>query len=560
MPAISASRFWPLRAAASAARIPPVTGSEAPQRLPTAAKANIAALAILAGALIVHLWPEWTGDPDLSHGFLVPVACVLLLQFSRRTDGRGALRGRTSASLAACLGSAALAGFWVSGLFAANLDWSSALVDFTLAGSFALLLCAAIAAFADGRVALVPFNWASVAAAVIWALSSPIPPGTYTRLTLELQLWVSQSVMRTLDFMGIAAHREGNIIELARGSVGIEEACSGVRSLISCVFAGVLFSAALVRRPWPRVVLIALSAPLALAMNFIRSLFLTLLVNRGVKVEGAWHDTTGYAVLVVTAALLAGIALALDRPEAPANGRAPAPGREPVPGSGRPGALAPQVILSCVLALSGATLAYFAANTRAAPRTPGAVPDLLAILPEAAPGWSVQTDQDLHRFSGTLRTDYLAQRGYARPGAGGGELIILYLAYWPQGRASVGLVESHTPDACWPGSGWVAKDVPDPRVVLDVGGHALPMGQHRLFVNEGYPQHVWFWHLYGGRSIEIRDPYSVGALLRLALRYGFRQEGDQMFVRVSSNRPWNEISGEPLVADFFGRMRGLGLY
>ena len=70
---------------------------------------------------------------------------------------------------------------------------------------------------------------------------------------------------------------------------------------------------------------------------------------------------------------------------------------------------------------------------------------------------------------------------------------------------------------------------------------------------------MWFWHLYDGRAIEIGDPFSLRAHLAIALRFGFRNSGEQLFIRVSSNRPWDEISREPLVAEFFERARQLGL-
>jgi len=114
--------------------------------------------------------------------------------------------------------------------------------------------------------------------------------------------------MRTLDLLGIAAHRQGNIIELARGTVGIEEACSGVRSLISCTVAGLFLSAVLVRKPWHRALVIALSPAIGLAMNFLRSLLLTLLANSGVSIEGRWHDITGSSIIVGTTLLVAALA------------------------------------------------------------------------------------------------------------------------------------------------------------------------------------------------------------------------------------------------------------
>ncbi len=534
---------------------PRVTGSVAPRRLPIPAKLNLAALAVLAGALVYHLWPEWVHDPDLSHGFLMPVICAMLLHMSRRPAAGDTLAPGSATVLSTVLGAAALASLWTAGLLAVTLDWASPVVDFALACSFSFLACAALAAFADRRVALVGFTWTSFVAAALWPLCAPLPPGTYTRLTVGLQLWVTGSVMRTLGVLGIAAHRQGNIIELAHGTVGVEEACSGVRSLVSCVFAAILFSAALTRKPWARALLIALAAPLALAMNVVRSLLLTLLVNGGVRVEGTWHDATGYAILAVTAALLAWLAIALDRGQAPEN---PAGRAAPAPGPRK--SLRPQAALGLTLLVGLATLALFITSTRSSGTRASPVPDLLALLPAEAAGWDVSTTPDLYRFAGTLRTDHLAQRTYTRTDARGPERVILYVAYWSEGQASVGLVGSHTPDACWPGAGWVSTDIPDPRTELRVGGRTLPEAQHRLFTAEGYPQHVWFWQLYDGRIVEVGDPRSVPSLIRIALRYGFRKGGRQAFVRVSSDRPWAEIAQEPFVGTFLDRARVLGLY
>jgi exosortase len=532
-----------------------VTGTEVPHRLPIPAKVNLAVLAVLAGALVVHLWPEWTHDPDLSHGVLMPVICAALLYLGRRPAARDTLSGRTAALLTAGLGAGALAGLWLAGLFAVTLDWTSPVVDFTLTCSFALLGIAALSAFSSRRLSLVAFNWTTLCAAALWPLCAPFPPGTYARLTLALQLWVSSSVMRTLDMLGIAAHRQGNIIELARGTVGIEEACSGVRSLISCVFAGILLSAVVTRRPWARAIVIALSAPLALAMNYLRSLLLTLLVNGGVRVEGAWHDATGYAVLLATAAILFGVAAALDKAGAPE-----VPQAKGAPETGSRGSARSTGILGTVLLLGAATLVLFVRDTTAAAPIGRPVPDLLAILPSEAAGWHVEETPDLYQFAGILRTDHLAQRTYRRKDPAGMEQVTIYVAYWSEGQASVGLVGSHTPDACWPGAGWVAAAVPDPIVALEVGGRTLPAAQHRLFVDEGYPQQVWYWQMYEGRTVDVGNPKSVRALIGIALRYGFRKGGSQAFVRISCNRSWADISREPFVSEFVERARVLGLY
>ena len=81
-----------------------------------------------------------------------------------------------------------------------------------------------------------------------------------------------------------------------------------------------------------------------------------------------------------------------------------------------------------------------------------------------------------------------------------------------------------------------------------------------MFRNEnGFIQHVWFWHIFDGRVIDHRDPYSLSALLRSAVQYGFQRQGSQYFVRISSNRPWNEIAGEPLLREILANLEHVGL-
>ena len=537
-------------------------------RLPFAVMLSVALLTALVVALIGLLWPHWVNNPDLSHGLFMPVIFLLLLRESRAGTFRFLPGGAGPNAALAALLLAGLLALAAGGLYAASLGWSHDLVAFTLTGALVLLLAAGLLVFSRDTVRFVPFNWSAVVALALWLLCAPIPPGTYTRLTLGLQLMVTENVLRALHLLGIAAVRHGNILELSSASVGIEEACSGVRSLISCVFAGLFFSASLVRRPWSRVLLIALSAPLALAMNFVRSLTLTLLANSGVHIAGLWHDVTGFAVLAVTAALLAGLALLLERKAGAPSGTG-LPTRE-IDITGRETratdrslridrpepvewALTGSLIVAVVLVV------VFFVNTRPALRRDAPVPNLASILPVRVEGWTVETAADLYQFSDTLHTDHLVQRTYSRTTDRGPEQITVYLAYWRPGQASVSLVASHTPDACWPGSGWDAIPVPDPRVQLAVGDRRLPEAEARSFRSGDFPQNVWFWHLYDGRPITQQSTDSPAALLRLALRYGFRHDGDQLFVRVSSNRPWSDIAREPMLDTIFARLQSVGL-
>ena len=187
------------------------------------------------------------------------------------------------------------------------------------------------------------------------------------------------------------------------------------------------------------------------------------------------------------------------------------------------------------------------------------LPTFSQAFPQAAAGWKVETNTDVNRFASVLRTDYLAQRTYLRATPAGPEQITLYLAYWPPGGRLGRLCRLAHARCLLAGAGWVAAAVADPRADLEVAGRPLPPAQHRLFSNGGYPQNVWYWQLDDGRVVDVGSTRSVGALLGIALRFGFRKGGAQLFIRVSSNRAWQDISGEPLIADFLGRARALGL-
>lgn len=527
--------------------------SNALARITPLGRGVLVGLACAILGLSLRLWPEWRHNPDLSHGMLMPLLFLLLLRESRIGTPRFVRETIFQRLGCIVLLIGALLALVAAGLYAAALDWSHALVSLMLTTSVVLMLGAALLAFAGESVQLVPCNWSALVAIGGWLLAAPIPPGTYNRITLNLQLWVSENVLETLHVFGIAAIRHGNIIELARATVGVEEACSGIRSLVSCIFAGLFFSATLVRRPWARAAIVGLAPLLALVMNFLRSLTLTLLANHGIDISGAWHDATGFAVLGITAALLGVLAVLLERGDVAAT---PAPPESPLPVPAR----TPGLQRALALGLTGATalVVVFVLNTRPSPRRDTAVPDLFALLPQAAAGWLVRST-NLYEFSGTLQTNDLAQRSYINPTRATPTEIIIYVAYWRAGQAPVSLVASHTPDACWPGSGWVRVNSNVTRVPLKLEERTLPPAEYRVFVADEKPEHVWFWHLYDGRPISYRDPYSPAELLRIAWRFGFRHDGDQLFVRVSSNRPWSEISREPLIDQFFARMRALGL-
>ena len=517
---------------------------------------SAAILLLLATGLIVLLWPQWTHNPELSHGLFMPILWLLLLhEGTTRGTQRYLPDSAWNTAAVAVLGAAALGFLTLGGLYAVALDWTHSIASTAPTAAFVCLGLASLLVFSRRSLKLVPFNWTTVLAFGLWLLSAPLPPGTYERISLHLQLGVTHAVIVALHLLGAPAVQHGNVIELAHTAVGVEEACSGIRSLISCLFAGTFFSACLVRRPFARLLLIALAGPLAVVMNFIRSLILTILANDGVQIQAFWHDATGYAILAVTALILAGLAFSLS------HGGDTVPATEPPTAAGqRPGPAIALLVGLLSLVLTAAV--FLAAWTRPTGPLPAKPPVLANLVPPAtdAPGWTVTTEPGLERFAPILQTKTLLQRDYVRKDTDGPTLITLYVAYWAPGQSTPSQVAIHTPDGCWPGAGWVKIPEKVDRASLPVDGRTLAPAEYRVFTHDnGAPEYVWYWHLYDGRPIEQLDPYAIRGLLTMALRYGFHRGGEQLFVRVSSNRPWAHIEHEPLIRTFFDRLKAQGL-
>jgi exosortase len=500
---------------------------------------------------VVFMTPEWWKNPDLSHGLATPLLSLLALHEARtRGSARYLPVSATTTGLTLFLLIAALSILTFSGLVAAALAWSNALVSFLLATALTTLLGAGLTVAAQTSLRWIPFNWPAVVSCLVWWMSAPIPPGTYSRLSIALQMGVTRTVIASLHLLGIPAQQVGNVIQLSATRVGVEDACSGVRSLVSCLVAALFISATLVHRPWARVALLILAAPVAIAMNFVRSLVLTLSAARGYAIDGALHDLSGYAVLVVTASLLGGFALLAGGSKA----------KDPRPPFASAGVRSSGLLRTYAAFVGAAVVivAGFAIATRPAPHTSARIPDLDGLLPAEISGWRVETSTDLYRFSSTLRTKHLAQRTYLKDTPTGPLQVTVYLAYWLPGQAPVSLVSSHTPDACWPGAGWLASPDLAQRAIL-TQPREVPPAQYRRFDQGELSQHVWFWHLYRGTLVTDVDPFSPVKMVQVVLRYGIRSQGEQAFVRISSNRSWSVLEAEPLVTELLTELRALGL-
>jgi len=489
--------------------------------------------ASLAGVCVLLL-PHWQSSPELVHGFLMPVALLFLLRAAaRERDESPQPVLRRAGAITASLSILAMLSAAVGLLYALSFGWSHALAVTPLVLSFSCLGLLLLLGMASRG--LLSAGWPGFCGATLWLLCSPIPPGTYMRLSVSLQLAVTSCVMQALELLGIPAVRHGNVIELVRGNVGVEEACSGIRSLITCLFAALLLSAALRMSRPRRLLLVAIAPLLAWGLNLLRSLSLALLTASEGPPSEAWHDGLGYGTLGLATLILLWLAFRLEQP-AETNGKgqdSDAPETTPLPGW----LVLSSLIPACLL------VSFVLLYSRRQPAADSTAPALEQWISPQADGWEVRNGSLSEEALRVLRTTRLLQREYLRVDPAGGIDLVLYAAWWEAGAASASDVALHTPEVCWPGAGWTELALPASGAV---GSPAL--AEHRRFRHEsGQVQDVWYWHLDGDRPIRGLNPYKPSQLLGNALQHGLSAPRPQLFVRISSNRPWSEIrDSEPV--------------
>ena len=140
------------------------------------------------------------------------------------------------------------------------------------------------------------------------------PDFIFQALTLRLQLLASRLGADALEALGYSVLREGNILEMVGIKLSVEEACSGIRSLVAIVFMCVLYNYFFVDKKSMRIWILALAIPIAILGNAVR------IVATGIAgqynhdwVSGATHEAFGYVSVIVAALGCIGVHLALLR-------------------------------------------------------------------------------------------------------------------------------------------------------------------------------------------------------------------------------------------------------
>lgn len=142
--------------------------------------------------------------------------------------------------------------------------------------------------------------------------------------------------------------------------------------------------------------------------------------------------------------------------------------------------------------------------------------------------------------------------------------VSVYVAWWEAGRMSPRLVAAHTPDVCWPGNGWLRDTAAE--AGLSALGEKLRAkgfsdGELRVFLMQNKPEYVAFWHKVGDEMLSYGTGFAPPwwAWLDEMRRGGLNLRKEQLFVRISSDRPLQDILDKPELEPLRRALLNLGL-
>lgn len=444
---------------------------------------------VLWCALLAALWlpvvyllgAQWTFYEQYHYGWAVPFACVFFA-WRRARLLPAPENGRRSAGAVFLLCVAGLVYWFSRVLQEANPLWRAASYGLAIsAGAITLLFLY----FAGGE------RWVKrlLFPAAFLLISVPWPTRLEGALIQALTRLDTSVVVEILGFFGIPALMHGDVIELTHGAVGVEEACSGIRSLqatlMITLFFGEFFQFNLKRRT----MLLAGGTFLAVILNVCRTFFLAWVAARfGDAVMEKWHDPAGvfaFACFVATWLLALFLRGQAKPKEQGMNTRETSAGGLWSGGIPYLSRMAITVIV-CVAFIEISTEAWFRAHEKR-----GQSVKWSARWPEENPSYQsqpVSADvREIMRFDESAEADWTDANGRDWKG--------FYFRWFPAttvyGRMKVALAKRHTPDVCLQAHGWRLRSELAARTVPVGQGLNLPFRRF-MFEQDGQTLYVFF--------------------------------------------------------------------
>jgi exosortase len=268
------------------------------------------AVALVGGLVVLLYWDVvpgmayiWWTDDAYSHGLLIPPLAAYVAWLNRdrilavpaSPDSRGLLLA------------AAGCGIHILGRLGAEFFLTRVSLVIILAGII-------LTYWGVGRLQQTAFSL------VLLATMVPIPAIIYNKLAAPLQLFASWVASNTLEMMGVPIFRDGNVMHLSNISLGVAEACSGLRSISSLTVLALVLGYFICSSLPIRLLLFFLAFPVAIGVNVLRIVITAMFAREDPALaEGFFHSFSGWAVFLVGFGLMYLLATILARFEPPKN-------------------------------------------------------------------------------------------------------------------------------------------------------------------------------------------------------------------------------------------------
>jgi exosortase len=285
---------------------------------PVAFALSVLFLAALWFGLCRELSGEWSVNEQYNYGWFVPFFALYLFWLRWQDRPTPEVRSQKlevrSRLVAAFIGIPALFLLLPVRLFEiATPEWrplgwihAASVATLTL-----LLIWYAGGPAAAGWLRHFAFPVVFIFVAVPWPTAVEVP------VIQGLMRLVARVAAETAMLLGTPAQVEGNLIRVSTGLVGVNEACSGIRSLQTALMIGLLFGELKRLSILRRVALVAGAVAIALLANFIRAVFLVeVAATESFSEVSRWHDIAGYTIIALVFVGTMGLAYLLGRKKA----------------------------------------------------------------------------------------------------------------------------------------------------------------------------------------------------------------------------------------------------
>jgi exosortase len=474
---------------------------------------------LLATWLLVvrQLSLEWTINPEYQYGWIVPFLSLLLWHqaWGSRPAPGDPIAARRIPLVVVLLVLFALP---LRIIEEANPDWRA--LNYYYACQ-AILITALMVDYSGGWLWLRHFAFPLLFPIV----AVPWPGGIETEIIQTLQRYIASFGVEAASWMGWSAFQKGNLIVLSQGVIGINEACSGIRSLQSslmiALFLGQYFKLTVLRR----LVLIALALFFAFALNVIRAFFLISMMElHGATEVTSFHDPAGFTIAAICLLLLWIASTCLAAPETitPKNSALGA-------GTLRFPMKCSMLLLAAWIGTEGLNQAWYVWHERN--NTVG-------------PVWSLKWPPPRPQFQEVRIADEIQIYLHYNDGKHGRwtdqyHWDVFYFS-WKPGRSSAGIARFHHPDICLPSTGFVLKEDLGAKII-EINGLDLPLNSY-IFQDPLSGQLFYVFQIVTddrvGNQVVKWQKGAVDAHARLQAAWeGYRNPGQRSLMLVNIGAP-----------------------